>query len=231
MTRREFLKRAALCAGAVALGRLPRAHHRPLPTCDYRTLPAYRQGYDEWPYTLVDTSYMLPPSYQPPDLVSVAEAGFHSNQLIRALVIADLAALRQAAAAAGVPLAIVSAYRSYAHQERVFAHWSRTLGLEQARLLSARAGHSEHQLGTAIDFTGAGDPPPWEFDDWGETPAGAWLMANAHRFGFVLSYPRDSLERVCYIYEPWHYRYLGPERAAAVVASGLSLREWLWQHQ
>jgi len=101
-------------------------------------------------------------------------------------------------------------------------------GYDHALRTSARPGHSEHQLGTTFDFTSLGGRPPWEYADWAATPAGGWMAANAWRYGFVMSYPRNSFARVCYDYEPWHYRYLGRQAAAEVRASGLTLREWLW---
>ncbi len=55
------------------------------------------------------------------------------------------------------------------------------------------------------------------------------MATNAHKYGFLLSYPPDAAERTCFDYEPWHLRYVGREVAADVIASGLSLREYLWQ--
>ena len=77
----------------------------------------------------------------------------------------------------------------------------------------------------AVKFT-------WEraFDEDAPGPAGSWLIANSWRYGFVLSYPKDSREVTCYIYEPWHYRYVGRETAALIHESGLTLREWLWNY-
>ncbi len=180
---------------------------------------------------LLDTSYRLPDLPDPPDLVSVRAAGFASDHLVRALLVDDLRALAGAAAAAGVPLEVQSAYRSFTYQTRVFDGWVARLGEVQARRVSARPGHSEHQLGTAIDFRSAGGPAAWDLDDWGLTPAGSWLMANAHTFGFVLSYPAGEEARTCYDYEPWHYRWVGRERAAQVRDAGITLREWLWRER
>jgi zinc D-Ala-D-Ala carboxypeptidase len=133
-----------------------------------------------------------------------------------------------AARAAGRPIQVASAYRSYTAQVATFDHWVRVGGYQQALRTSARPGHSEHQLGTTFDFTSQGGRPPWEYADWAALPAGAWMAANAWRYGFVLSYPRNRFATVCYEYEPWHYRYLGRPMAAEVRASGLTLREWLW---
>ena len=104
-------------------------------------------------------------------------------------------------------------------------------GYEQALRTSARPGHSEHQLGTSLDFTSAGGRAPWEYADWAATPAGAWMQANAWRYGFVMGYPAGSFAVTGYDYEPWHYRYVGRDLAAAVHASGLPLRQYLWQTQ
>jgi zinc D-Ala-D-Ala carboxypeptidase len=122
----------------------------------------------------------------------------------------------------------VSAYRSYAQQAAVFQYWVDIGGYQQALLTSARAGHSEHQLGTTLDFTSQGGADPWNYADWSSTPAGAWMAANAWRYGFVMSYPRDSLGVTCYSAETWHYRYVGRPIAAALHASGMTLRQAIW---
>ena len=203
----------------------------PLPACRYDGLPTAHAEVGDWQRTLLDTIYKLPESYAPDDLAPVKEAGLSSDQTLRALLMNDLAQLLKDAAAAGYPLELQSAYRSYAYQAKTFDYWVGQQGLEAARRSSARPGHSEHQLGTAADFRGVGDKAPWDYDDWAETPAGAWLAANAPRYGFVMSYPKGKESVTCYIYEPWHYRYLGREAAAEIETSGLTLREWLWKEQ
>lgn len=202
-----------------------------LPACTYEDRETPLSGPGDWPYTLLDTVYALPADYAPDDLVSVNEAGFASGLPVRQLIVADLTALKNAADAAGVALEVQSAYRSYSYQESTFAYWAEREGYEAALTSSARPGHSEHQLGTALDFRSADGPPPWDLDDWRATPEGAWLAENAHRFGFVMSYPAGQEETTCYIYEPWHYRYLGREVAQMVAESGVTLREWLWLQQ
>ena len=111
---------------------------------------------------------------------------------------------------------IRSAYRSHAQQVATFESLERAYGTDYALASAARPGHSEHQLGTAIDVDG------------GDT----WLATHAWRYGFVVSYPPEwSPSVTCYKPEPWHLRYMGREAAAAVHDSGLSLREWLWDQQ
>jgi D-alanyl-D-alanine carboxypeptidase len=137
-----------------------------------------------------------------------------------------------AARSAGVPLTVQSAYRSEALQAAVFSGWMRASGVAAARRTSARPGHSEHQLGTAIDFRSADSlQPPWDYPDWGSTPAGMWAAENAWQYGFILSYPKDMQAETCYAYEPWHYRYVGRDVARDVHGTGMTLRRYLWEQQ
>lgn len=202
-----------------------------VPACRYDDLVIAGDPWRDHADLLLDTTYRLPATDDPPDLVSVRAAGFASDHQVRATVIDDLRALREAAEAAGVGLEVQSAYRSFSYQGQVFAGWVGRLGEARALRVSARPGHSEHQLGTAIDLRSRGGPAPWDLDDWARTPEGAWMRDNAYRFGFVLSYPEGEEERTCYDYEPWHFRWVGVERAAQVHASGLPLRVWLWLHR
>ena len=143
-------------------------------------------------------------------------------------MIADLASLAHAARVAGVPLAAVSGYRSYSTQAWSFAYWVGVLGYARALLGSARAGHSEHQLGTTIDFASYPGGEPW-YSGWWASRTAAWLAANAWRFGFVMSYPPGKMALTCYGYEPWHLRYVGRDAAAMIRASRITLREYLWR--
>ncbi len=199
-----------------------------LPACAYHDVLTRYRGYADWQRTLLDTILMVPTDYAPGDLVDTSRAGLNAGHAVRGHVVADLKAMGDAARAAGRPIQVASAYRSYTAQVATFDHWVRVGGYQQALRTSARPGHSEHQLGTTFDFTSQGGRPPWEYADWAALPAGAWMAANAWRYGFVLSYPRNRFATVCYEYEPWHYRYLGRPMAAEVRASGLTLREWLW---
>ena len=229
-SRRRLCYHAPVFRFLLLLMTLPTALAAPLPPCGYEDRPAALTDLESWPYTLLDTLYKLPESYAPEDLVPVSDVGVGSPEMkIRGVVMPDLQALLAAADTAGVGLEVQSAYRSYSYQETTFASWVEQDGLEAALKTSARPGHSEHQLGTALDFRSAGGDPAWDLPDWRATPEGAWLAENAARFGFVMSYPEGKEAVTCYSYEPWHYRYVGREVAAEVAASGLTLREWLWQ--
>jgi zinc D-Ala-D-Ala carboxypeptidase len=179
--------------------------------------------------TILDRSYGLPAGYVPPDLVPASTAGLtgaSGTKLVRAVLVDDLAAMRAAWDAARLTIVVDSAYRSHATQVATFNDWVARLGYAEALVRSARPGHSEHQLGTAIDVTS----PGWggRFGDWArETREGAWMAENAWRHGFVMSYPLGSQAETCFSYEPWHYRWIGREAAAAHRESGLHLRQFL----
>lgn len=201
----------------------------PLPTCTYDDVMTPLTAYSDWRSTMVDTALMVGPAYVPPRLLPVSEAGIAGTGRVRAFVIPDLFAMKWAAAKAGNPLEVVSAYRSYDKQVATFSYWTYTDGYQKALSTSARAGHSEHQLGTTLDFKSKGGRDPWNLDDWATKPAGAWMKANAWKFGFVMSYPKGARDKTCYAYEPWHYRYYGRTVAAAIHDAGLTTRQWLWR--
>ncbi|HEX2627157.1 MAG TPA: M15 family metallopeptidase [Candidatus Limnocylindrales bacterium] len=202
-----------------------------LPTCRYDDILTSPRGYSDWQHTLVDTILRVTKGYVPPDLVPVTEAGLAgSKKTIRAIAVDDLRAMADAARAAGSPIGVQSSYRSYAEQQAVFDGWVANLGYKEALKVSARPGHSEHQLGLAIDFRSDPPTPLTLHTDWESTPAGLWMAAHAWEYGWVMSYPKGDIKRTCYSYEPWHFRYVGRELAAQIHESGLTTREYLWAH-
>ena len=136
--------------------------------------------------------------------------------------------LFEAAEAEGLKVALFSGYRSYEHQARVYVRELR-LWPERADEVVARAGHSEHQLGTAFDLAWPG--LPLESRDPRNMRLFAWIQAHAHEYGFVLSYPYKSTDewpfhnrwipyRIEFIYEPWHIRYVGSDLAVRMYSAG-----------
>ena len=163
-----------------------------LPSCTYGdTMTTYRSAATD-DRSLVDTEWRLPSTYAPDDLVAVSRAGLTGGGRIRRLVVDDLTAMARSARAAGARLAVQSAYRSYATQVATFNRWVSQDGYARARLASARPGHSEHQLGTTIDFKSYRGTTPWSHGDWGTTKAGTWLRTHAWEYGFVMSYPKGK---------------------------------------
>ncbi|HEU0036531.1 MAG TPA: M15 family metallopeptidase [Kofleriaceae bacterium] len=152
----------------------------------------------------------LPCAYDPQaELVRVDDQGAASPagaHLVHRTIEEPLRALVAAARGAGHKIRIESAFRSYDYQAKLFA-------TTKQRGRAARPGHSEHQLGTAVDFR------------MPTSAAIAWLAAHAAEHGFALSYP-DGKQRVTgYRPEPWHVRYVGRELADELRTSGSTLEE------
>jgi len=156
-------------------------------------------------FQLIDKKHSLPSNYVPGDLVSLQKYDLTTskrNLYLRRILMPDLLAMAEAARIAGTEIILSSTYRSFEYQKRLFDYYVKTEGIKKAERESARPGHSQHQLGTAIDFGSIED-------SFINTRQGRWLAKNAWKFGFSLSYPRGEENITGYKYEPWHYRYLG----------------------
>ena len=178
----------------------------------------------------VDKDHALPADYVPPALAAIPgpylAPGFGGE--LRQEAVDALVRMLDDADAAGHDVRARSAYRSYAAQESTFNYWVGVLGYDAAVRVSAMAGHSEHQLGTTADLTSPA--VGWDLlESFGPTPEGQWLAANAHDYGFALSYPAGAEVITGYSYEPWHFRYIGTAQAQAWKASGLTLNQYLLQ--
>lgn len=198
------------------------------PACVEGDVVATEDPATGWATIVVDTERALPDGYVPPDLENISEGGFPFTPglALRGLVMDDLNALREAAAANGTPISILVGFRSYAQQADLFERRVDEMGSSEAGSRVARPGHSEHQLGTTFDIT---DEGATDVDQsWGASPTGQWIASHAHEYGFLISYPAGAETRTCYDFEPWHLRYVGRDLAAAVIDSGLTLREYLY---
>lgn len=127
--------------------------------------------------------------------------------------------MQSAAAEDGISLYIVSGFRSYDDQDSIYARYVNSDGREAADTYSSRPGHSDHQTGYTFDLNSLEQ----SFED---TPEGIWLAENCASFGFIIRYPKGKDAYTGYMFEPWHVRYIGVEKAEAITASGLSLEEY-----
>ncbi|WP_431028232.1 M15 family metallopeptidase [Lysinibacillus sp. LZ02] len=140
------------------------------------------------------------------------------------------AAFEQMAMAAkevGLELVAFSGFRSYDYQTTLYTNYVNRDGKEAADRYSARPGYSEHQTGLAFDIGENSRQDLWLTAEFGETPAGKWLVDNAHKYGFILRFPEGKEDVTGFMYESWHFRYLGVEAATKVKKSGLTLEEYL----
>ena len=176
---------------------------------------------------LVDRSHPLPSDYVPRDLVPLRDYGVPTlgSAVLRREAAEHLARLVKDAAADREKLVVASAYRSYEEQQRSHQRLTSLLGRDAGRL-SATPGHSQHQLGTAVDFTNAAAGYKLGMP-FAQTSAYRWLEHHAWEYGFVLAYPRGKVGQTGYQWEPWHYRYVGVEHASRLEKGDLSLQEFL----
>jgi len=155
--------------------------------------------------------YFLNENYTPAHLITIPQEYVYSETRPEEFLSEAwpfLKDLFNTAKAEGVTLYAKSAYRSFAQQQSLKSAYSVIYGAGTANSFSADQGYSEHQLGTTLDFitTGLGG----QLTGFDETQPYQWLLDNAYRFGFVLSYPKGN---DYYIYEPWHWRFVGVKLA------------------
>lgn len=180
---------------------------------------------------LVSKEFRLSSDYSPSDLVDARKSKIRTvgEVKLREILISNLESLAAAAKADGINLSITSGYRSYRDQEFAFNYWvNYNQGdVSAAERISARPGHSQHQLGTALDFSSSEVDDQSVHKEFKGTRAASWLAQHAWKFGFVLAYAEGAEHQTRYSYESWHYRYIGMENAASWKQSGLVLDEWL----
>lgn len=154
--------------------------------------------------------YFLNENYMPSKLKQIDNdvvLASQAPQYFHAEALPFLESLIKDAARDDIDLMVVSAYRTFDHQSALNEEYVQTYG-EGANAFSASQGFSEHQLGTTVDFStpelgGAIDP-------FGSTEAYQWMLKNAYKHGFVLSYPENNQY---YVFEPWHWRFVGKDLA------------------
>lgn len=154
---------------------------------------------------LVNKKYSLPSTYNP-GVNQTAQSALNK--------------LQSAANKAGHKMPLVSGFRSYSRQKTIYNNYVAMDGVAKADTYSARPGHSEHQTGLAFDV-GAID------DNYGNTAAGKWLANNAHKYGFIIRYPKGKTNITGYKYEPWHIRYIGVNHATTIYNKNITLEEYL----
>ncbi|MCP4426696.1 MAG: M15 family metallopeptidase [Chloroflexi bacterium] len=206
----------------------------PIGPCDQRIPP------DDL-LTFVTLEYGLSRDYAPGDLTPLAghlpvEATLGYPTEVRQIIIEPLMEMIDDMRAVGLRPFIISGYRSYNTQAIAWTKWNETHP-DSAAIVSSPPGHSEHQLGTTLDFGSPELPDILGEEDiqfhtyFYKTSEGIWLRENAHRYGFTLSYPREGFEATGFYYEPWHYRYVGVELATQLHESGSFLAQYLLDTQ
>lgn len=168
---------------------------------------------------LVNSENRLDANYEPPELVNLYQMR-HSFRLASSNIYLTRecyeAMEKMFAAAEDADMngyIVTSGYRDYNRQAEIFA--------ESEPGYAQEPGASEHQTGLAFDVTVE------TAQGFESTPQYGWLMANAHKYGFIQRYPANKVEKTGIAYEPWHYRYVGVEAAKKMKKSGMCLEEFI----
>ncbi len=169
---------------------------------------------------LVNKQYALPVNYLPKNLVKLPNKYSTGNLMqLQAPAEAAFRALVDAARKDGHWIHNRSGFRTEAVQRMLYTQNVEQHGEEATFQKSARPGHSEHQTGLAVDVNRV-------HRDFSHTKTYAWLQEHAHRYGFILRYPKGRESITGYEYEPWHYRYVGVEAATFIHQNQLTLEEY-----
>lgn len=174
---------------------------------------------------IANKSHKLPEGYEPSDLVIPDVRKTGANPYLRAPAAAALEQMFNAAASQGVYLVLGSGYRSQSTQAAIYNNYVARDGQAAADRYSARPGYSEHQTGLAVDisdYSGA----TYLSTSFAYTSEAQWLYSNAHKYGFIMRYPQGKEHITGYMYEPWHFRYVGVSTATAIYNSGLTVEEY-----
>lgn len=182
---------------------------------------------------VVNKNRNLPSDYIPEDLVSLDDVpkslqNPEINQLRKVAYEALKELFLKAKEEKSFELYARSGYRSYNTQRDLYNAYSANHGQQAADKFSAKPGQSEHQTGLAIDITCAS--MNFQLDDtFFDKEEGKWVAENAHRFGFIIRYPKGKESITGYQYEPWHLRYVGKALAKEIFENNLTLEEYFQQ--
>lgn len=170
---------------------------------------------------LVNKNNKLPAVYVPKNLIEIPTNMAYNGKMMEKEALDNFKKLWKIAKKEGYKITIVSAYRDYDYQKALFNHYVKEKGLKYALNCSAKAGHSEHQTGLAIDVMGSNG----DYNKFAETEEFVWMNKHAHEYGFILRYPKEKTKITGFKYEPWHYRYVG-NIATYLYEQNLTLEEY-----
>ncbi|MBO1217520.1 M15 family metallopeptidase [Staphylococcus nepalensis] len=127
----------------------------------------------------------------------------------------------------GFQLILISGFRSYFKQMRLFIIYANRDGLKKAKSYSAMPGFSEHQTGLAFDVATPGLDESIK-EQFQYTKESKWLRTHAHKYGFIIRYPKGKEHITKFMYEPWHLRYVGKEDAQQIKDKNITLEEYFY---
>ena len=163
---------------------------------------------------LVNKFHYLNEDYLPDDIVPISNWYAYEGHSTKKEVYDHYVSMWKDANEQGLVLLVNSSYRTFEEQQEQYDMSNDDY--------ASRPGYSEHQTGLALDIVSDGV----QGNEFENTDEFKWLQENAHKYGFILRYPKDKEYITGYNYESWHYRYVGEELATKVKESGLTYDEY-----
>lgn len=171
---------------------------------------------------LVNKYHKLDENYEPSDLTIIDSKYASGTQKLRKEAQIKFEEMASDMAKENLKIYAGSTYRSYTYQKGLYDRYVKKDGFAAAETYSARSGYSEHQLGLAVDIVNG----KWNYLSENDKEYD-YLVKNSYKYGFILRYPRGSEYITGYMFEDWHFRYLGVELATKVFNSGLTYDEYI----
>lgn len=175
-------------------------------------------------YLIVNKYNYLPSNYTPKNLIKADEYS-KENLYINKEAYEAFKKMALDANLNNLNLRIISAYRSYEYQENLYNRYLENDRQDIVDTYSARPGHSEHQTGLAIDI----DNKKSLYTDFEKTNEFKWMINNCYKYGFILRYPENKEHITGYMYEPWHYRYIGIKESTYIHNNNLTYEEYYYE--
>ena len=171
---------------------------------------------------LVNKYYYLEENYEPDNLETISKQyALEGMELVREAK-ENFEAMAKAAQKENLSIIAMSTYRSYNYQVKIYNQYVKADGQEKVDTYSGRPGHSEHQTGLAVDvYNGKVNYTKFE-----STKEFEWMKQNAENYGFILRFPKDKENETGYMYESWHYRYVGKDIAKYINKHNISFEEY-----
>ena len=171
---------------------------------------------------LLNKFHYLDKNFIPENLVNISSSYSYEGNRIKKDVYEKLIEMFEDAKKDSIRLIVTSGYRSYESQEKLYKDYVIKQGQKWADMYAARAGFSEHQTGLALDIIEYG----LNRDTFENSKGAKWLYDNAHKYGFIIRYKKDTIKITGYEYEPWHFRFVGEETASKVKKENLTYEEY-----
>jgi len=175
-------------------------------------------------YLIVNKYNYLSQDYVPNNLIELNEYA-KENLTLNQEAYEAFKQMARDASLNNLNLRIISAYRSYKYQDNLYNRYLENDRQDIVDTYSARPGHSEHQTGLAVDI----DNKKSLYIDFEKTDEFLWMQDNCYKYGFILRYPENKEHITGYMYEPWHYRYIGIKESTYIHNNNLTFEEYYYE--